>query len=60
MKKKARETVAKRLRDDMHKINNQLLQNRYAMRKLVDAQTLLKRERAVLHELIQLCECERK
>ena len=54
MKKEARLSIAKRLEDDQRKIRSKLMQNKYAMKGIVEEQTRLKRELVVLEELIRL------
>lgn len=53
MKKQAIESIRKKLEIDQRIIHDKLRNNRYAMRNLVCEQTLLKRELAVLGELIR-------
>lgn len=54
MKKEAKEAVRKRLELDQRRIHDKLRQNIYAMRRLVEEQTQLKRDIAVLGELIKV------
>ena len=53
MNKAAKEEVEKRLRAEQYTIRGKLRQNKWAMQKLVEEQTKLKRELPILEELIK-------
>ena len=56
MNKKAKEAIKAELVLDQHIIRGKLSSNRYAMEKLVEEQTRLKRELAIYQELIRSLE----
>jgi acid stress-induced BolA-like protein IbaG/YrbA len=56
MNKKAKEAIKAKLVLDQHMIRGKLSSNRYAMEKLVEEQTRLKRELAIYQDLIRSLE----
>lgn len=54
MRKEAKEKIKKRLEGDIGKIKHQLNMNKYTMRNLVRDQTILKRELAIIGELLKM------
>ena len=56
MNKKAKEAIKAKLVLDQHIIRGKLSSNRYAMEKLVEEQTRLKRELAIYQDLIRSLE----
>lgn len=53
MKKEARAAIAKKLQNDYKQIQSRIAINRYTMKKLVNEQTILKRQLAEYHTLIR-------
>lgn len=56
MKKSAKDAIRAKMLQEQNAIRAQLRQNIWSMKKLVDQQTLLKREIAVYGELIRSLE----
>lgn len=53
MKKEARAAIAKKLQADYEQVRGRIAINRYTMKKLVNEQTILKRQLAEYHTLIR-------
>jgi hypothetical protein len=56
MNKKVKESVKARLELDQQRIRSKISSNKYNMQKLVEEQTVLKRELAVYQDLIRSLE----
>jgi hypothetical protein len=59
MRKQAQEEIKKHLEAEQVKVRSELIQGKYAMKKLIEKQTLLKRQLAVYQKLIGSLECNK-
>ena len=52
IKKEVAKNIEKFIREELNKVNNKIHDNRYQFARLTEEQTILKRERVKIHELL--------
>ena len=52
IKKEVAKNIEKFIREELNKVNNKIHDNKYKFARLTEEQTILKRERVKIHELL--------